>query len=74
MALLTFIVRKTPEAKLVTVGARLTLEEAAQLLELNAHDLYGHAYLADSVTHSGFTMRVLHDQERDSDDSLTRLP
>ena len=71
MALLTFIVRETPDAKLVKVGARLTLEEAAQLLELNAHELYGHAYLVESVTHCGFTIRVLHDHEAGVDETWT---
>jgi hypothetical protein len=59
MTKLTFIVTETPNWRLVSVGTQLGLEEAAQLLELNAHDLFTQAYLSTSVTHCGFTMRVL---------------
>ena len=70
MSTLTFIVTETPDPQLAKFGTRLTLEEAAQLLELNAHDLFTQAYLAATVPHCRFVLRVVQDPE-DGDDRLT---
>ena len=68
MSRLTFIVADTPaESKLVTSSTQLTLEEVAQLLELNGHDLFTQAYLAERVTHCGFTLRVLREPQEPGD-------
>ena len=50
---------QSPDPNLVTVGTELTLEEAAQLIESNARDLFTEAYLAASVTCCGITMRIV---------------
>jgi hypothetical protein len=63
MAALTFIVIETPDPGIAKAGAQMTLEQAAQLLEVNAHDLFTQAYLAASVMHCGFVLRVVHDPE-----------
>jgi hypothetical protein len=58
MSTLTFIVTETPDPKLATVGARLTLEDAAQLLELNAQEMFTQAFLAAELRYFGFRFRI----------------
>ena len=61
MSRLTFIVTETPDPKLAKVGAQLTLDEAAQLLELNAQEMFTRAYLAAELRCCGFRFRIVRD-------------
>jgi len=61
MSTRTFIITETPDPKLAKVGDELTLEEAAQLTEANAKEMFTQAYLAAELRYLGFRFRIKRD-------------
>ena len=58
---LTFIVLETPNPALAAVGDELTLEQAAQLTESNANEMFTQAFLAAELRYFGFRFRIQRD-------------
>ena len=74
MSTLTFIVLESPNPALAAVGDELTLEEAAQLTESNAKEMFTQAFLAAELRCFGFRFRIkrdppFHPEELDGQDT-----
>jgi hypothetical protein len=67
MSTLTFIVLETPNPTLAAVGDELTLEQAAQLTESNAKEMFAQAFLAAELRYFGFRFRIKRDPPLFSD-------